>query len=136
MLRKIIPCFLCLLFIFSGFGITGNANDSLRAAGGQDRYFYRTAVNDDGIQVIAKRPFIKRGEIGVIALKCAPRSGCKIICNYKINGKSYNVTRNLVAGKDGSILCTWKVDKNTDPGTYDIEVTCGQSRFVTNYIVK
>lgn len=134
-MKRALPCILCLFLIFEVFGTLCSANDGVHAIRVQKQYIVQSAPND-GIQVIAKRPFIKRGELGVLALKCTPNTNCIIICNYKINGKDYNVTKNLTAGKDGSVLCTWKVDKNTDLGTYDIVITCGQSKFVTNYIVQ
>jgi len=81
-------------------------------------------------------PVLRRGETGILALKCAPNVNCTIVCNYKISGLYYCATRNLVAGNDGSVFCTWKVNTQTDIGTYQIQITSGGARLVTSYIVQ
>jgi hypothetical protein len=121
--------------LFNGLLLINKANESKQVMQGQKVLSTQVAVND-GIQVIAKRPYIRRGEIGVLALRCTPNNNCKIVCSYKIRGKDFTTTRNIVAGKDGNVLCTWKVDRNTDTGTYDIEIVCGGNRLVTNYVVQ
>lgn len=94
------------------------------------------AQTGGGIEIVARRPYVRRGEIGLLAIKVAPGSNCKIVASYKINGRDYSSVRNLVAGKDGNLLCTWKVDEKTDTGTYRIQIYCGASRLVTNYSVQ
>lgn len=134
-MKRILPYFLSMFLLLEGISIMNVNGQSAEAMQGRRQLNSQVAVND-GIQVVAKRPYIGKGEVGVLALKCTPKATCKIICNYKVNGKEYNITKTFVAGNDGSVFCTWKVDKNTDAGAYDIEITCGESRFVTNYIVK
>lgn len=134
-MKRFLPYILSIFFLAGGIFVLSSNGQSLEVMQGQKKFNSQVAVND-GIQIVAKRPYIGKGEVGVLALRCTPKATCKVICNYKINGKDYNVTRTFVAGNDGSVLCTWKVDKNTDSGAYDIEITCGESRFLTNYIVK
>lgn len=135
-MKRIIPCFLCLgLMLLGCFYLLRSGDQSQQVINGQTKSLSQVAVGE-GIQVVAKRPFVKHGEIGVMALKCSPNVVCKIVCCYKINGKTYCATRNIVAGKDGSVLCTWLVDRNTDVGTYEIEITSGGDRLVTNYTVQ
>jgi len=135
-MKRILPCFLSIcLLLFGSFYLLRSGYESQQVMQGQKRLHSQVALNQ-GIQVVAKRPYVKCGEMGLLALKCAPNTSCKIVCSYKIKGTDNSVTRNAVAGKDGSVLFTWKIDKNTDMGTYDIEITCGESRLVTNYIVQ
>ncbi len=134
-MKCILPCFLCLSLLFNGFLFMQRAGESQPVMEVQNSPIYQVAENDT-IQVVAKRPYIKRGEVGVLALKCTPNNNCKITYNYRIRGKDLSTTRNIISGKDGSVLCTWKVEKNTDTGTYDIEIVCGSSRLVTSYVVQ
>lgn len=134
-MRCILPCLLCISVVFNGFFAVHKAEESKQVV--QENKYVLTQTNvNQGIQVIAKRPYIRRGEVGVLALRCIPYNNCRIICSYKIKGKDFKTTRNIVAGKDGSVLCTWKVEKDTDTGTYQIEIVCGGSRIVTNYVVQ
>ncbi len=134
-MKRILPCFLCLSLLLNGLFLINKTNVSQQVMQGQKRLLTQVEVSG-GIQVIAKRPYIRRGEIGVLALRCAPNNNCRIVCSYKVMGKDFTTTRNIVAGKDGSVLCTWKVDKNTDTGTYEIEIVSGGNRLVTNYVVQ
>ncbi len=134
-MKCILSCFLCMSLLFSGFFLIKSTGESQPVMGVQSTPIYKVAVNDT-IQVVAKRPYIRRGEVGLLALKCTPNNNCKITCNYRIHGKDFSTTRNIISGKDGSVLCTWKVEKNTDTGTYDIEIVCGVSRLVTSYVVQ
>lgn len=135
-MKRIIPYFLCICLMLLGcFYLLRSGDQSQEVLQGKTKLLSQVAIGQ-GIQVVAKRPFVKRGEIGVMALKCTPSVNCKIVCCYKINGKVYCATRNIVAGKDGSVLCTWKVDKNTDAGSYEIEITSGGDRLVTSYTVQ
>ncbi len=132
-MKRILPCLLCVSLLFNVFFVVHKVNES-RQVMQQNNLFAQADGNQ--IQVIAKRPYIKRGEVGVLALRCTPNNNCRIICSYRIRGQDFTTTRNIVAGNDGSVLCTWKVDKNTDTGTYQIEVVSGGSRLVTNYVVQ
>jgi len=135
-MKRILPYFLCICILFLGvFYLLSNSDESQQTLQIQKKLNSQVAQGQ-GIQVVAKRPFVRRGEVGVLALKCAPNVSCTIVCNYKINGNHYCATRDLVAGKDGSVLCTWMVDKNTDIGTYEIEITSGGDHMVTSYIVQ
>ncbi|MHB8061083.1 MAG: hypothetical protein ACYDG2_00405 [Ruminiclostridium sp.] len=135
-MKRILPYFLCIcILLLGGFYLLSNDDQSQETLQVQKKLNSQVA-QDQGIQVVAKRPFIRRGGIGVLALKCAANTNCTIVCYYKINGKHYCATRNLVTGKDGSVLCTWMVDKNTDIGTYEIDITSGGVRMVTSYIVQ
>jgi len=135
-MKRILPYFLCICILFLGvFYLLSNSDESQQTLQIQKKLNSQVAQGQ-GIQVVAKRPFVRRGEVGVLALKCAPKGSCNIICRYKISGKEYCAVRDIVAGKDGSVMCTWKVDKNTDIGAYDIEIACGGSRLVTSYIVQ
>lgn len=134
-MKRILPCFLFISLLFNGLFLLQKTDASQQVMQGQKGIISQAAVNAE-IQVIAKRPYIKKGEIGVLALRCIPDNNCRIVCSYKINGKDFKTTRNIVSGKDGSVLCTWKVDKDTDAGTYNIEIVCGESRLVTNYVVQ
>jgi hypothetical protein len=127
-LKRILPFLLCISLACNGYFL-------IQKTGEQKSLLTQAAVNQS-IQVVAKRPYIPRGEVGVLALRCSPNNNCRIVCSYKVNGKDFTTTRNIPAGNDGSVLCTWKVDKNTDTGTYEIEVVCGSSRLVTNYTVQ
>lgn len=134
-MKRILPCLLVLSLLVNGFltiRLMKDPNNAVRVNGG----VVAQAYSNDSIQVIAKRPYIKKGEVGVLALRCAPNSSCRIVCSYRVGGRDFTTTRNIVAGRDGSVLCTWKVDKNTDSGTYQIEILCGQNRLVTNYVVQ
>jgi hypothetical protein len=135
-MKYVLPCFLSLSILISG-GSAGYAHQNGRLQAVE--CFADQVVQNEtgrGIQVVAKRPYIKRGEIGVLALKCTPGSKCNIIANYKINGLEYRAVRNLVAGRDGNVLCTWMVDEKTDTGTYNIEIISGTDRLVTTYNVQ
>ncbi|MBC8062713.1 MAG: hypothetical protein H7Y18_18930 [Clostridiaceae bacterium] len=135
-MKRIVPYFLCICLLLLGcFYLLRSGDESQQVLRGQTKLLSQVSISQ-GIQVVAKRPFVKRGEIGVLALKCTPKVNCKVVCCYKINGKFFCATRNLVAGKDGSVLFTWKVDKNTDVGSYDIEITSGGDRLMTSYIVQ
>ncbi len=133
-MKRILPCLLCVSLLFNGFFAVHKVNESRQVM--QQNKDLLTQTDGNQIQVIAKRPYIRRGEVGVLALRCTPSNNCRIICNYKIRGQDYTTTRNIVAGNDGSVLCTWKVDKDTDTGTYQIEIVSGGSRLVTNYVVR
>jgi hypothetical protein len=135
-MKRILPYFLCVCILFlGGFYLLRNSDQKQQTLQVQKNLNLRVAEGQ-GIQVVAKRPFIKRGEIGVLALKCAANTSCTIVCNYKVNGKHYCATRNLLTGTDGSVLCTWMVDKNTDIGNYEINITSGGNRLVTSYTVQ
>lgn len=134
-MKRILPYFLCIGILLYGSFYLRKGEEGQQVFEGQNKLCTQVAIGE-GIQVVAKRSFVRRGEIGVMALKCTPNVSCKIVCKYRINGKDYTATRNIVAGKDGSVLCTWKVDKNTDVGTYEIEITSGGNRMVTNYMVQ
>lgn len=134
-MKRILPCVLCIVLLLFGGFYWVNRDESQQVMQGQKKLNSQLAVIE-GIQIVAKRSFVGRGEIGVMALKCTPNVNCKIVCNYKVNGKNYTATRNILAGKDGSVLCTWKVDKNTDVGSYEIEITSGGRRMVTSYMVQ
>ncbi|OPX41989.1 hypothetical protein CLHUN_41610 [Ruminiclostridium hungatei] len=134
-MKRILPYLLAISLLMNGFfaiRLMDGSNNAVKVNSVQ----VTQADANPSIQVIAKRPYIKKGEVGVLALKCAPDSNCKIICSYRVGGRDFTTTRNIVAGRDGSVLCTWKVDKNTDAGTYQIEILCGQNRLVTNYVVQ
>jgi|GEM_PF-4323544 len=134
-MKRILPYLLAISLLMNGFlaiRLMDGSNNAVKVNSVQ----VTQADTNPSIQVIAKRPYVKKGEVGVLALKCSPDSNCKIICSYRVGGKDFTTTRNIVAGRDGSVLCTWKVDKNTDAGTYQIEILCGQNRLVTNYVVQ
>ncbi len=133
-MKRILPYLLCVSLLFNIFFAVHKVNESRQVM--QQNKYLLTQANGNQIQVIAKRPYIRRGEVGVLALRCTPNNNCMIICSYKIRGQDFTTTRNIVAGNDGSVLCTWKVDKNTDTGTYQIEVVSGGNRLVTNYVVQ
>lgn len=135
-MKRIIPYFLCICLTLLGcFYLLRSGHESQQVLQGQTKLLSQVAIGQ-GIQVVAKRSVIKRGEIGVLALKCTPNVNCQIACNYKVSGETFRAIRNIVAGRDGSILCTWKVSKNTDVGTYEIEITSAGDRMVTSYIVQ
>ncbi len=128
LLKRLLPFFLCICLLLPACAkIQTNGKDS--------RQVSKVSVSS-GIQIIAKRPFIKRGEMGILALKCEPGATCQISAVYKVSGKQYKATRTMVAEKDGSVLCAWKVDENTEVGTYEIEITCNGNRLVTTYTVQ
>lgn len=136
-MKRILTYLLAVTFLLPGFFCSVSKNKSHESL--EVVKIQRTGIlvaEGDGIQVVARRPYIRRGEIGVLALKCTPGSNCRIIASYKINGRNYSTVRNLVAGRDGNILCTWKVDEKTDTGTYNIEITSGANRLVTTYTVQ
>lgn len=133
-MKRILSYLLAIVLLLPGFiNYKGLKDGSIDVANRQSNL---QAQNDGGIEIVARRPYIKRGEIGVLAIKVAPGSNCRIIASYKINGRDYSSVRNLVAGKDGNLLCTWKVDEKTDTGTYNIDITCGASSVVTTYSVQ
>lgn len=135
-MRRIFPYFLLICFLFTGCSkLAVNDIETNQVMQTQNVSNSKTAA-DSGIEIVAKRPYIKRGEIGVLALRCAPNAACRIVAVYKISGKEYRTTRSMIAGRDGSILCVWKVSNDTDVGTYNIEITSGGSRVVTNYVVQ
>ncbi|HEY5583786.1 MAG TPA: hypothetical protein VIK78_04755 [Ruminiclostridium sp.] len=105
-MKRILPYFLCFCFLLFGcFYLLQNGDESQQVLQGQKKLYSQVALGEP-IQVVAKRPFVRPGEIGVLALKCAPKGSCKIICRYKISGKDYCAIRDLTAGKDGSVMCT------------------------------
>ena len=133
-MKRILSYLLAIMFLLPGF-----INYAVLKNGSVDvvkRQINLQAQADGGIEIVARRPYIRRGEIGVLAIRVAAGSNCKIIASYKISGRDYSTVRNLVAGKDGNVLCTWKVDEKTDTGTYNIEITSGTSRIVTTYSVQ
>ncbi len=133
-MKRILTYLVAIMLLLPGFiNYKVLKNESIDAA---NRQINLQAQTDGGIEIVARRPYIRRGEIGVLAIKVVPGSNCRIIASYKINGRDYSSVRNLVAGKDGNLLCTWKVDEKTDTGTYNIEITCGGSRLVTTYSVQ
>ena len=133
-MKRILCYFLAITLLLPGFiNYAVLKNGSVEAA---TRQINLQAQVDGGIEIVARRPYIRRGEVGVLALRVAPGSNCRIIASYKINGRDYSSVRNLTAGKDGNVLCTWKVDEKTDTGTYNIEITSGASRIVTTYNVQ
>ncbi len=134
-MKRILPFLLCMSLLLNGFLLLKKTNVAQAVMEVNNGILAQTTA-EEGIQVVAKRPYIRRGEVGVLALRCTPNNNCRIICSYKIQGKYYTTTRNITAGKDGSVLCTWKVDKNTDTGTYQIEIISGGSRVVTSYVVQ
>ncbi len=133
-LKRILSYFLAITLLLPGF-----INYAVLMNGSVDVVNRQTnlqAQADGGIEIVARRPYIRRGEMGVLAIKVTPGSNCRIIASYKMNGRDYSSVRNLVSGKDGNVLCTWKVDEKTDTGTYNIEITCGPSKVVTTYTVQ
>ncbi len=127
-MRRFVPYLLCICLCF---GLTGCSNGFL-----SNKEIKTDLAYNNGIKVTAKRPYVRRGEIGMLALKVSPNAEVKIVANYKLSGKNYTAVRNLVAGKDGNIFCTWEVDKNTDTGTYEINIYSGGSHLRTSYMVQ
>lgn len=127
-MKRLFPGFLCIFLLLSGCSQLQNVDID-------DQQVAKVEASSK-IQVIAKKPYIKRGETGVLALKCEPGATCQIVAVYKISGTEYRAARTMVADKDGSVICTWKVDKDTDTGTYEIEITSVGTHITTTYVVQ
>lgn len=93
----------------------------------------------DSIRIIDITSRIRPGDTGSVTIKGKPGTRYSITATYKLKratiSESVRAFEGKDSGNDGKVTWTWKVDANTEPGTYPIAISGGGQTLRTAYTV-
>jgi competence protein ComEC len=114
----------------------GSATSASTPTGGSTPTPTQTVSAASGLVIVSVTSPVIRGASATLTAKTSPNANCSIIVHYKSGPSSASGLSPKSADAGGMVSWTWTVGVKTTLGTWPIDVTCGDIKQSTTFMVK
>lgn len=96
---------------------------------------YTTTVSPAQIRLVSTNPQVRRGGNMSIMIQGQPGVHYNITSTFRQGGRNVTASDSKPAGPDGTVVWSWNVRADTQPGVYPLTISGGGRILITSYTV-